>query len=774
MSYNLPNPSLVGILLVVSTHNGPQIVYHYPPELSKQELLRFNQDEEAPIDDDFDDEDYEEVGALNKELGDMSSGDQISLPLLRMSGLSSRRSEVASFRHGRTNSTISENKRLNSETTKPIKSQILGFEPEVIAEMLSPPREMCNCRFDLLLESMVFSGLPIHVLPDGSWKSHKSNSRRAGPKSESGHVSGHVSGNVSGVSANGNVSGNASTNLSALAGPGSFPPMSEDDVNKETEMTATPTTSRRPMSMFHLVFIMNPPKIERSYRTDEMFYYVILKLLFVLRYEQHKRGYVWEQVKMISRLKEEYFALATDERNESLSDYLLAGLLLCKLMSQCYTSLVSSRIARLIINNKLHSFQIPLKMEFNSLPEVSTPYVPGSYLSSTTSIIGESGLIAMGETTRYSGSSLLDQFIRNKNNDDDQDDDLDEDEYLTSSDELLHLGLLLWDDPDSIIEDMKAKKNSPISTFIHMIRPTESLLKMFSRLELQYHGKMDLTIANIRDLALHLVHWRKARMILPLNMRGIYIVSPMAPIGSRFQRDIVRFNQHFPTIPSLPLFLKSLSTRSKKPRQFASIVPSKDHREIYLLALAWLVRYGYATQLHTYIWLKVSRKIKMKVEEELEAELGSVLTKEKEYNAPQSGNTDNKLTTSVDNSSKQASSKDTSNPGNSKNIEDEIGKLQKRFELSQSVPDILLEDDSDTILVDPGRATSLERRWINEIIHKECELSPELTAVFYKLLKYMNGRNLLEILLLKEDITRAELRKLLLSIESHVISVRHW
>ena len=80
----------------------------------------------------------------------------------------------------------------------------------------------------------------------------------------------------------------------------------------------------------------------------------------------------------------------------------------------------------------------------------------------------------------------------------------------------------------------------------------------------------------------------------------------------------------------------------------------------------------------------------------------------------------------------------------------------------------------DTIILDPGRATTLERRWINKIIYEECKLSPELTAVFYKLLKYMNGKNSLELLLLKENISRSELRKLLLSIEEHIISVRHW
>lgn len=721
MSYNLPNPSLVGMLLVVSTHNGPQIVYHYPPELARQKVTRLNPDEDAQNDDDLDDEDYEEDDTHPEPPVDNQPNQQASAMELS-------RSESAAYPMDRAGS-------LSEKTTRPEATKILGFEPEILAEMLSPPREMCNCRFDIMLESMVFLGLPVHVQSDGTWRPRRPPSHHTAAQSDI-------------------APGSASA-----SGPGA---------SESVDDTADAGTSTSALNMFHLVFIMNPPKIERSYRTDEMFYYVILRLLFILRYEQHKRKYIWEEVKLISRLREEHAAIVAST-DELLSDYLLAKSLLCKVINQCFLSLVSSRIAHLNINNRLHSFQIPLKLEFHSLPEVSTPYLPGSYLSSTTTYLGETGLVNVGETTRYGGSDLVEQVLGGgDNNVDEQEDDLDEDDILSSSDELLHLGLLLWDDPETIIKEIKANPKSPIAVFIRMIKPTESLLKLYSRLEQHYDGKVNLNIANVRDFALHLVHWRKARMIPPFNTRGIFIASPMAPIRSRFNRDIAKFNLHFPTIPSLPQFLKSLSTRSKKPRQFASIIPSKDHKDIYLSALAWLVRNGYATQLHTYIWLKVSRKIKMKVEEELESELGSVLKRgSKDYLAGEPAPADNKIIT-VDNSSKQAEAPQI------EASEDEIDKLQKRFESPSNVPDLVLEDDSDTILVDPGRASSLERRWINEIIHKECQLSPELTSVFYKLLKYMNGKNSLEFLLLKENITRTELRKLLLSIENHVISVRHW
>lgn len=50
------------------------------------------------------------------------------------------------------------------------------------------------------------------------------------------------------------------------------------------------------------------------------------------------------------------------------------------------------------------------------------------------------------------------------------------------------------------------------------------------------------------------------------------------------------------------------------------MIPSKDHRDRYLQALGWLIKHGYVTQLQTFIWLKISRKIKIKVEEDIENE----------------------------------------------------------------------------------------------------------------------------------------------------------
>lgn len=735
MSYNLPNPSLVGILLAVSTHNGPHFIYHYPPELSQQTLSTKT---EVDSDDDFDAEDYEQEAPNSTGVGsswDLTHPDYYLGTKLDIFTFLNARDDYRSKNQDRLPelSSTSSLKKVPSNLGPQVKTRVLGFEPEHLSEMLCPPRDMCNRRFEVMLEKVVFLGFPVHIGNNGSWRTRPPKNKKTTVKSDAG-----------------------------------------DDALNDSDPDAEGSSSDGAMSMFHLVFVMNPPDIERNYRIDEIFYCVISKISLVLRYEQEKHDYVWNQVRLMSKLKEEWRTASPQQG--SLSDHLLAGSSLCKMMADCYDAVSSSNIANLNINNKLRSFQIPVKLEFHSLPELTVPYVPGSYLSSTTNWLSSTGLVNVGETTRYRTNSLMNLLLGGRNNIDgnaDDDDDLEGEEGHSNTNDVIHLALLLSDDPELIIKDIKASPNSAIARFVRMIRPTESLLKISHKLKQQSGGKYHLNVSEIKSFASHLIYWRRARVIPPLNTRAVYIVSPMAPITTNFHADIVKFKAEFPTVPSLPQFLKLLSTRSKKTRLFASIIPSKDHKDMYIDALAWLIRSGYVTQLHTFIWLKVPRKVKMKVEEELEEELGKAPKRNKDSEYKDTPSTDNKVNALVDNSSKQNDTTKKQDPA-VKKINEDIDQLQKNLAMSSVTPNIVLEEDDDTILVDPGRASSLERRWINKIIHDECNLRPELTAIFYKLLKYMNGKNSLELLLLRENVSRTELRKLLVAIEDHIISVRHW
>lgn len=787
MSFNIPNPSLLGIFLVISTHSGPTLVFLYPPELSSDKILsqrRNHHEDDADYNDqnnvpeeqkthasvedddeglsseesDFSDEQFllnEEWDSRNVNYYMGTKKDLMSYlddeeKRRRSNGkgrlrapvspelqpvISQENSSPSSTNLKKTVSEVSDSQKSSSSrnsgsnrkssSAQTPKEKILGFDKEYLCELLCPPRLMCNTRFEITVDEHVFIGLPVHCYDNGLWRHKtKAKSTRSGSK----------------VSADGHLY--------------------EDSQSSNSTLRAT-------MSMFHLVFIMDPPVVEYNYRVDEMFHFVISRLALVLRYEQLKHDYVWKQVKLISKLKEDF--RLSQGNDEGLHEFLVNRSSLCRLIKDCFEAISKFDIANLFVNKKLRSFQIPIKTEFHSLPEPTVPHLPGSYLSTTVNLLAGTGLINIGETTRYGMQGLLSSVTPGTSY------DADEDSLQTDSgsktDDIIYFSLLLLDDPNSIIRDINAEPQSAIARFIHSIKPTESLERLAHKLN--YHEKMESNIADVKSFAFHLVYWRRARVIQPLSSRSVYIVSPMAPLSFNLYNDIKAFKAAFSSLPSLPHFLKLLSALGRKPKQFATAIPSKDHRDIYIEALGWLMKYGYVTQLHTFVWLKISKKIKMKVEEDIEKE-----------SAGRKGS--NPVTPIVEKDHKLLATDNTSKAYGDGPSDASIRRTRANKSLSlpssgigaaNSNPyntEIVLEKDGDTIILDPGRASPLERKWINKIIFDECKLTPVMVSVFYKFLKYMNGKNSLELLLLKENVSRHDLRKLMFAIEDHIISVRHW
>ncbi|KAI5970666.1 NPR3 [Candida margitis] len=792
MSLNLPNPSLIGILLVISTHSGPQLAYKFPTNLKSthgekhdnvsigqgkdyqndntkntddlenqhmgeyydedDELYEYRDDEDDVDDENMnnlvgeldDDRDLYGIDARVWDVDDLNYYMGTKLDLKRFldeqdnrrkqqikskeSKIGIEKVELDKFVHEPINlfksnskASIAHSQHSSGSNTQAkaasISEDIMGVDPAYLCEMLAPPTAMCNARFEMTIEGKTFLGLPIHKSIDGGWKTRPwSNSKRFDQKTRS------------------------RSNSRPVDPRAKAHDVADDEPNGDVKSN---------LNMFHLVFIMNPLTMEHNYRIDEMFHHVISKLSLILRRAQLKHDYIGQEVKRIVSLREE----SNDENS------LAEKSSLCKLIRDCFISINSSKVANLMINGKLKSFQIPVKTEFHSLPDVTVPYIPGSYLSSTVNTLSNYGLSNVGESSRYGQKDEAFRYLL-------EDDDSDE--------VVIYFALLLLDEPESIIRDIQTANDSILAHFIRSIEPTESLLKLSIR-----YPQLDLR--QMKSFAFHLIYWRKARIIQPLSSRSVYIISPMAPLPTRLYEDISEFNKKFPTLPSLPHFLKLLSPKSRKPQQFAAIIPSRDHRDSYLHALSWLNRFGYATQQLTFIWLKISRKIKIKVEEDIENE---TIAKRKvnKYVA------DEKTTKTTDNSSKQITSTDNTNVVNNvaniaskSDIEATSGSKSNntnldslKYHLNKSASSVTLLEDDDTIILDPGRASTLERRWINEIIFEECKLTTELTAIFYKLLKYMNGESPLELLLLKENVSRSELKKLLLAIEPHIISVKHW
>lgn len=145
-------------------------------------------------------------------------------------------------------------------------------------------------------------------------------------------------------------------------------------------------------------------------------------------------------------------------------------------------------------------------------------------------LLGETSFINVGETSRY-GHAFNPV----------------PDEENSAEKIIVYFALLLLDDPESIIKDMKTENDSTLAKFIRMIEPTESLLKLSAR-------NSNLDISQIKDFAFHLIYWRRARVILPLSSRSVYIVSPMAPITIKLYDDISFLIADFQHYLRYPIF----------------------------------------------------------------------------------------------------------------------------------------------------------------------------------------------------------------------------
>ena len=93
-------------------------------------------------------------------------------------------------------------------------------------------------------------------------------------------------------------------------------------------------------------------------------------------------------------------------------------------------------------------------------------------------------------------------------------------------------------------------------------------------------------------------------------------MSPNADMR-RLKSAMAQFAKLFPALPSLPKILSLLST---SPRPYSSLIPSKDHKAVYLEILAWLLRGGWVTQLRTFAWVRVPSHIRNKVVKAIEDE----------------------------------------------------------------------------------------------------------------------------------------------------------
>ncbi|KAF1953287.1 hypothetical protein CC80DRAFT_477681 [Byssothecium circinans] len=451
---------------------------------------------------------------------------------------------------------------------------VLGFKVDALEKMLCPERAFNKRKFELGVESVVFVGAPMFVRDDGLWKKMKKKRRKRSAEErakDGGNIVSNMATEESEEEDETRKKPPLKKNESFIFPPGfepgyghgmmSGPPsIAASEAGSDTRSNST-TNGSPDMTMFNVVFVLNPPALEYQLRVKDIYDNVTKKYAKALKYEQARFQYVWSESKRIIDIKQR-----AKENNESLTatwQKIMSTSPLAKSIATLFEAVSHDRIAHIHFDASFNSsFQIPQADSTPYLPNALEPQMPGLWL--TTSNVAA------------------------------HDDD--------GAPMTQHAALLLLEDPEVIIKDIQSagdnKNAATLAIYIRSIVPTKSLLKLAT--------KYNISAADMEYTAMHLVHWRRARLITPLHPRDIYIVSPNADL-SALQAATAAYAIRFPTYPSLP---KMLSLLSGTPRIYRSVIPTAEHTDAFMDILAWLMRGGWVTQLRTFAWVRVSPEIK--------------------------------------------------------------------------------------------------------------------------------------------------------------------
>jgi hypothetical protein len=697
------SPCLVAILLVIQPRSGSgaRLVFHYPPgplsaseDPEDKEVLEYASSSSSA------------AGSSTEEEEEHNLGPGHGQKKRQRSGLSTTLTDNEDKQeHGKGDP------RYEGNPLKPSWEPLLGLGGSGLAGLLAAARIWHMRKFELGINNLCFVGRPVFACENGHWKKQKS--RRIGQ---------------------------SNANLPDQP-PGAAAALSKDEVseNEETEDSADPHDSKSAskksqLTMFNVVFVLDPPTLEHGLRVKEMYKHVIKRFTRALKREQARHDFVWKESENIQLIKSRH--LAQHSSAKALYSELLAKSQLAASIASVYRAVSKSRIVSISLSPSTSVvLQIPPVASISVLPSLTDPPVlAGLWLTTFNDATSSSSEIG-GLATTSPG-----QLAK-------------------------HVTLLLKETPQRIIKDAQAVGDplaAPLARFVAAIRPTKS----FHKLAMTYQ----ISWREIELLASHLISSRRAMLIPPLHQRDTYIVSPNADM-SMLKAACKAYNTIFPTLPGLATILSALSDT---PRPWMMLIPSSDHKDTYYEILAWLMKNGWVTQLRTFAYVRVGPEVKKAVreqekKEELEKRATEAATKATEAKI---NNTNRQTDEPDDNTSNTSTTTNGNGNWNHQSFTSDTSRRpslmsrpssdQRQNTLSSKAPH---DANAASLILNPSRACPLESRWLDHIAdsiltsqYSPTELSAEerieLRGYWLRFVKYFNGSEPLEFIPVREGMKR--------------------
>ncbi|KAK0656069.1 nitrogen permease regulator of amino acid transport activity 3-domain-containing protein [Cercophora newfieldiana] len=546
----LPSPSnFLGVALVINrSRDGPRFVFHYPPHVA--------------------------AGSPNKSCrGDDIDDDDDAL-LARLSGSETSASsmqpavELAQWNH---------DDHLVTESGTQIVpwERVAGFPTKDLENILTPARAYHKRLFQVSLDPIYCVSYPIYVPENGVWRRKKKQQQQDRP--ETGASRKDDDGTPTADTDAGTGTGTARSTDKTISDADQLE--GRDPASKPASKPAEEAEDKKSsMTMFNLVFFLQPKEHEVRDLVDVMFVHIIKKINKAYKYCQQRSDFVWKESKRILALKDK--GREDKRKMSSLWEEILSSSSLAASMQDIYDAVSQNKIAAIQLDTAegmvTHSVQIPVPFHLSDLPQEGEGDQAGLWLTTANSLM--------------------------------TDDELDEPSFLDKN-----FALLLLADEKKITAELQ---NDPEGTAVSMVEFVRHCKPTLSFYQVGQQSSNILTPAEVRKYAQHFIYWRRAIAIPPLHARDMYIVNPNCDMR-RLPQASARWARQFPLLPALPNFLAELGVA---PRPYKLHCPSKAHRPVYMAMLAWLMRGGWVTQLCTFAYVVVWPEIIYEVEYTLEAE----------------------------------------------------------------------------------------------------------------------------------------------------------
>ncbi|TFY78601.1 hypothetical protein EWM64_g5411 [Hericium alpestre] len=624
---------------------------------------------------------------------------------------------------------------------------LLGYSADFLSSMLSPQRALCHQKFELVVDDLCFIGHPVCAEAGGTWRFKpevRQNARGRGSKKRQ-------------------------------------PSGEELSISQEVESPDSRIPSLPPVQesawlhTFHVVFVHDLPdtsssasgNIEKYF--DVIYEQIAFTLTAVLFQEQVLSNFVESECETLGALKDEYAA-----KGKPLEEYMSSALKVSSIasaMKTLYEAIKSRSLAHLTVHS------LPLELQ---LP----PYLD--------SLLHSEDDLESGELT-YQG----DEMAREHNP---WGRELSFAWRLPSLDPWKSLLLLETEDNSDVymslrnsnIRDEDRLLAEQLIKFLEMADVTLSFVDMSSLLD------WDLE-TQVFPIVRWLIHHRRAKIVDIVHRE----LKTVFTLPSKFEAPLkelsAEFKQAFPhsSVPSLPKLLATISTSSTN-HFYGTVVKTKDLLPIYLDVVLWMLKRDLLVTLHLRVRIVVPAELKERArskwrtrrrqrrksfgkarnrilqEKDIDADeekpLDTLFGSPKWLPLSPKGARERARRGSVSQESENSDivsspipELEEENDVEDKDGDDETGKEDEELGREK-------DDRFPSVIIDPGRATVVEKLWLREMSEGKNEI---LARRFQQINQFFDGKCTDDEILYRAEISRKQLREVLHHYDEYLQTFMH-